>query len=356
MRTPKWLIPAALVLLPLAVLLILRGVYESELSSPLRLPAGLGASASESGGDSAGGPAEAILRTRAFRVRPREGFGTIAGRLRREGWIRHAWPVRMEAKRRRWDRTVAPGWYAWKPGESVRDFIRRLGRGQIEETKLTIPEGWRLGRILSTVADSAWVSLDSIRAAGADSAWLAGEEVPGPGLEGYLFPDTYLIPKGQSPRRILTELLHRGITLWRDSLEAPAKALGLGRRQLWTLASLVEAEAESPEERPRIAAVFWNRLRSGMKLECDPTVLYALERPPGRVFYKDLEIDSPYNTYREIGLPPGPICSPGRASLWAAVHPEPGCQSLFFVARGDGHHVFSRSLEEHDRARLALRR
>jgi UPF0755 protein len=292
---------------------------------------------------------------RFYRVEQGDSFARIARRLARQRWIASAWPLRIEARRLGFDRRVAPGLYRYVRGETVRGLLLRLGRGEIEQTRLTIPEGWRMGRILATLSDSAWVPLDSLQAAAQDSEWLLEQQVPGPGLEGYLFPDTYLLPKGESSRRLLACLLAPSRQLWRDSLQVDAVRLGLDQRGLWTLASMIEAEAAVPIERPRISAVFWNRLRLGMRLESDPTVQYALDRPPGRLLLSDLDVDSPYNTYRSAGLPAGPICSPGLASLRAALHPLAGCEDLFFVARGDGTHVFSRSLAAHERARRALK-
>jgi UPF0755 protein len=279
----------------------------------------------------------------------------VTARLQSLGWIGRTWGMRLEARRRGWDRRVVPGWYRYRPGERVRDLLARLASGGIEQTRFTIPEGWPSARILPALADSVWVPREALVAATREAPWLADQSIPGPGIEGYIFPDTYRLPRGEDPRVILGYLVRPGLVFWEDSLRTSAERLGLDRRATWTLASLVEAEAASPAERRRISAVFWNRLRRGMRLESDPTVLYALARPPGRVLYADLEIDSPYNTYRYAGLPPGPICSPGRACLRAAVDPEPGCMALFFVAGGDGTHVFSQTLAEHNRARGVLR-
>ena len=279
----------------------------------------------------------------------------VTGRLQSLGWIRRSWVMRLEARRLGLDRRVVPGWYRYRPGERVRDLLARLTSGEFEQAWCTIPEGWRSARILSVLADSAWIPIEALDEACRDARWLADQAIPGPGIEGYIFPDTYRLPRGEDPRVLLGQLIRPGLAFWEDSLRTPAERLGLDRRATWTLASIVEAEAASPAERRRISAVFLNRLRLGMRLESDPTVLYALGRPPGRVLYADLDVDSPYNTYRCAGLPPGPICSPGRAGLRAAVDPEPDCAALFFVARGDGTHVFSRTLAEHDRARSVLR-
>jgi UPF0755 protein len=170
-------------------------------------------------------------------------------------------------------------------------------------------------------------------------------------LEGYLFPNTYAMPR----KSTAGELVERMVTAFRDALSPEvverAAARGLSVRQLVTLASLVEKETAKPDERPIVAAVYSNRLRIGMGMQCDPTVIYALEREgryTGNLTREDLRFDSPYNTYRYAGLPPGPIASPGRASLEAAASPA-DVPYIYFVSRNDGSHVFSTTLDEHNR-------
>jgi len=171
-------------------------------------------------------------------------------------------------------------------------------------------------------------------------------------LEGYLFPDTYdTPPNAAAPAQLVKRMVDhfRGVMI--PELPA-AEALGLSVRQVVTLASLVELETARPEERPRIAAVFLNRLHKGMLLQTDPTVIYALRKAgtyDGNIHKRDLDFDSPYNTYRHAGLPPGPIASPGRESLLAALHPAP-VKDYYFVSRNDGTHQFSQTLAEHERA------
>jgi UPF0755 protein len=185
-------------------------------------------------------------------------------------------------------------------------------------------------------------------AAVADSALRAEFDCPGPTLEGYLFPETYaFLPTtgaativrtmAAQTKRILAEELARGGPI----------ALELTPHEVLTLASIVEAEARLGSERPRIAAVYLNRLRRRMLLQADPTVQYALGGHRARIFYSDLRIESPYNTYMHPGLPPGPIGNPGRSSVQAVLNPTPGSRELFFVARGDGGHVFTETGEQH---------
>ena len=297
------------------------------------------------------GPAGAL-----FEIRPGETFGSVARRLESEGWVRRGWFLRLEARFQGWDRRVFPGFYAFPPGETVEGLLGRLSGGTIQDTLVTIPEGLRLDAVLPLLAAATRRPLAEFEQVAGDTSWLAEQEIPGPGLDGYVLPETYRLPLGQDAERSLEQIVRPGLRLWEDSLRVPAATLGLDRAGLWALASVIEAEAAVAEERSRISAVFWNRMRRGMKLESDPTVLYALGRPPGRVLYRDLEVDSPYNTYRYAGLPPGPICAPGRAALWAAVRPAEGVEDLFFVARGDGTHVFSKTLAAHNRARAEVRR
>jgi UPF0755 protein len=172
-----------------------------------------------------------------------------------------------------------------------------------------------------------------------------------PDLEGYLFPDTYTLPRRTTPE----QLVQRMVTAFRDvmtpDLVQRAAARGLTVRELMTLASLVEKETGKPGERPIVAAVYTNRLKIGMGMQCDPTVIYALERAgkyDGNLTRENLQFDSPYNTYRYAGLPPGPIAAPGRASIEAAASPA-DVPYLYFVSRNDGSHVFSATLDEHNR-------
>lgn len=171
-------------------------------------------------------------------------------------------------------------------------------------------------------------------------------DIPTPTIEGYAFPATYTFPDGTTARAAVSEMIARFEQAWRPEWNERLQALALTRHDAVTLASIVEREAVRPEERPAIAAVYYNRLRKGMRLEADPTIQYALGHHTSRVLYRDLDIDSPYNTYRRVGLPPGPIGSPGAPSLAAAVNPAQ-VPYLFFVAEPDGHHEFRASFKDH---------
>jgi UPF0755 protein len=180
-------------------------------------------------------------------------------------------------------------------------------------------------------------------------------DVPTPTLEGYLFPDTYSFPDGTTGRAAVTTMVRRFEQIWQPAWNARLEAMAMNRHDVMTLASIVEKEARLAPERPVIAAVYLNRLRTGMRLQADPTVQYALGAHVARVMYKDLAVESPYNTYKYAGLPPGPIASPGQASIIAALNPA-SVPYRYFVAHPDGHHEFHVDFASHSRAVAAVRR
>jgi len=244
------------------------------------------------------------------------------------------------------DRTIKHGTYVLRPGASYGELVEALVTGRGIAHVVTIVEGWELRQITPQLARALGVPRDSVDAAVRDTALRARLDVPTPTLEGYLFPATYTFPEGTTAREAVREMVARFERAWRPEWEARLQALALRRHDAVTLASIVEREAVRPEERPVIAAVYYNRLKKGMRLEADPTIQYALGRHTARVLYRDLEIQSPYNTYRRSGLPPGPIGSPGGPSLAAAVSPA-NVPYLYFVAHPDGHHEFRTTYAEH---------
>jgi len=247
------------------------------------------------------------------------------------------------------DRNIKPGTYLLKHGTPWNDIINALNGGHGLVNTVTIPEGWTIAQITPALAKTLKVPADSVTAAVRDTALLARLDIPNQTLEGYLFPDTYAFPVGTTARQAVREMVYAFERRWKPAWDSSALAMNINRNDLVTMASIVEKEARLPEERPVIAAVYYNRLRRGMLLQADPTVQYALGHHVGRVLYKDLEIKSPYNTYVNKGLPPGPIASPGVASLAAAASPA-NVQYLYFVATPDGHHEFRMTLEQHTNA------
>ncbi|MDX1649878.1 MAG: endolytic transglycosylase MltG, partial [Myxococcota bacterium] len=214
---------------------------------------------------------------------------------------------------------------------------------------LTVPEGFEAREIAARVAEVAEVAVDSVRALVADTALADRLGVPGPTLEGYLFPETYHFARGLAPRALAEAMVEEFLRAW-EPLAPKARARGLSMREVVTLASIVEKETAVPEERPLVSAVFHNRLARGMRLETDPTVIYGIPDFDGNLRRVHLEDETnPYNTYRIPGLPPGPIANPGAEALRATVEPA-DVDYLFFVSRNDGSHVFSETWRAHANA------
>jgi peptidoglycan lytic transglycosylase G len=259
------------------------------------------------------------------------------------------------AKVRRSDRGIRPGTYLLPKDASWGDVLSALRSGRGIINVVTIPEGFTLAQIEALLVQKLGVPADSVRAAMRDTSVLQRLDVPTPALEGYLFPDTYYYPPGTTARGAIALMVKQFEQRWRPEWTARADTLRLSRHDLLTLASIVEREAKLPQERPIIAAVYWNRLRRGMLLQADPTVQYALPEYQTRLLNKHLNVQSRYNTYRYKGLPPGPIGAPGAASVQATLYPA-NVPYLYFVAHPDGHHEFRVKLEEHNAAVRVARR
>lgn len=291
------------------------------------------------GGEPHGAPTRVIIPRGA-------SFGQATDSLAKAKLV--GWPkmFRLYGRVTGGDRNIKPGTYLLKPGTPWSDIVSALNGGHGLVNTITIPEGYDTHQITPLLARTLKVPADSVKAALRDTDLLARLDIPNPTLEGYVFPDTYAFPIGTTARQAVREMVYAFERRWKQDWNASLEELKINRNDLVTMASIVEKEARVPEERPAIAAVYYNRLRKGMLLQADPTVQYALGRHVGRVYYKDLAVKSPYNTYINKGLPPGPIASPGVASLGAAAHPA-SVPYLYFVASRDGHHEFRMTLNEH---------
>lgn len=262
------------------------------------------------------------------------------------------WPTgfRMLARIRGKDRNIKPGTYLLKPGTSWSEVLSALNGGLGLVNSVTVPEGFALSQIVPLLSRRLSLPLDSVEAAVRDTALRSRLDVPTQTLEGYLFPDTYAFPDGTNAREAIGEMVKRFEREWKPEWNARLTDLAMNRNDIITLAAIIEKEARLPEERPVISAVYHNRLKKQMLLQADPTVQYALPAHTRRLLYRDLDVKSPYNTYRNAGLPPGPIASPGGPSILAALFPA-NVEYLYFVAFPDGHHVFRTTLAEHEQAK-----
>lgn len=253
------------------------------------------------------------------------------------------------AKLRGRDRNVKAGTYLLRRGASWNWILDAIANGRGMVRGMTIPEGWSLTQIVPQLARVLELPPESVDVAVRDTALLHHLDIPTPTLEGYLFPETYLFPVGTSARGAVRLMVNEFEKRWQPEWDDQLRTLAMSRNDILALAAIIEKEAKVPEERPVISAVYHNRLKRGMLLQADPTVQYALGRHVTRVLFKDLTVDSRYNTYRYKGLPPGPIASPGTPSIEAALHPA-DVPYLYFVAAPDGHHEFRRTFAEHAKA------
>lgn len=277
----------------------------------------------------------------------------VAAGLEREGLLERPWALRLVARLEGGARRIRAGEYELPPGASPAHLLHLLVDGPLLTRAITLPEGWTAARTVAALADSLHIDPAPLERLVEDppESWRTRLGIPeGHGLEGYLFPETYRFARGIPPRRVIETLLATLEEALDDSLRKAVEDHPYDLHEVLTLASIVEAEATRDDERSRIAAVYLNRLRRGWKLEADPTVAFATDKVGERLLYRDLEVDSPYNTYRHGGLPPGPINSPGLASIRAVLAPEPDFEAMYFVADGEGGHRFSRTWEEHRRA------
>lgn len=262
---------------------------------------------------------------------------------------------KLYARAKQTDRNIKPGTYLIKRGTPWSEIIDALHGGHGLVNTITIPEGFTISQIVPLLAQALSVPADSVNAAVRDTAVIHRLGIPAKNLEGYLFPDTYAFPDGTRPRDAVLELVKRFEREWKPEWNAQLAKIPLTKHQAVTLASIVEREAKVSAERPIIAGVYLNRLRAKMLLQADPTVQYARGKHATRLLNKDLEVDSPYNTYKYPGLPPGPIASPGGPSLVAALYPA-DVPFLYFVAAPDGHHEFRKTLSEHEQAVRQVRK
>ncbi len=258
------------------------------------------------------------------------------------------------------EKNLKAGDYLLSPHLWPAEIVDKLARGESVSIWVTIPEGYTARQIAEKLERLGLVDahrfLRIVRRGG--GSFKNGQFIPPGNLEGFLFPDTYKINRGATERQIIGMMVKnfkRKVVVPLESQIRQAEQEGRSLREVIILASLVEREAKYDRDRPLIAGVLLNRLKRGMPLECDATVQYALGTTKSRLTYEDLAVDSPYNTYKHKGLPPGPICNPGLKSILATLEPAE-TPYLFYVARPDGYHFFSRTVEEHNEAKRRIAR
>lgn len=280
------------------------------------------------------------------------GPAAIGESLAAAGVVQSGEAFRMAVWLRGSGRRLQAGEYRFDRPMTAAEVVDKIAKGDVFVRATTFREGLTVREMAAVFETAGLGSAADFMAASKNAALIHDLDPGARDLEGYLFPDTYTLPRKTTAPQLVERMVARFQKVMTPELRQQAEARGLSVRELVTLASLVEKETAKPEERPVVAGVYSNRLKIGMGLQCDPTVIYALMlagRYDGNIRKGDLQIDSPYNTYRYAGLPPGPIAAPGEASLRAAANPA-DVPYFYFVSRNDGSHVFSTTYEEHNRA------
>jgi UPF0755 protein len=252
------------------------------------------------------------------------------------------------------NKDLPAGIFSIRASGSNYSIIRQLIHGSPEVIKVTLLEGWTMEQVTKRLSESLQISEKKLLKLCNDDQFVKKLDLKSVSLVGYLFPETYYFFEGVDPETVLREITGQYLSFMNDSLINRGKELGLSELEIMTLASIVEGEAMHDNERPIISAVYHNRIKRGMRLQADPTIQFIIDDGPRKLFSKDLKIKHPYNTYIHDGLPPGPINNPGKASILAVLYPDAN-DFLYFVARGDGYHTFSRTQEEHNNAKRNIR-
>jgi len=272
----------------------------------------------------------------------------VADSLAARGAIASPRWFRLYTRLTRSETAIRAGTYDIPRSASALAALRILTRGRPAEQRLVIPEGLMLSEVARLIETQLAIPAESVLRAARDPALLARFDIPAATAEGYLYPSTYFVPVGARAADVVRQMLEEFASRWRPSWNARLDTLGLTRHQIVTLASIIEGEVRYGPDRPYVASVYHNRLARGMRLQADPTVIYALGRRR-RLYEKDYRIPSTHNTYLIAGLPPTPIGQPSTASIEAALYPA-RTNFLYLVAGPDGKHIFSTTLREHLRA------
>ncbi|MBI5886638.1 MAG: endolytic transglycosylase MltG [Deltaproteobacteria bacterium] len=294
-------------------------------------------------------PISADGQTRVVEIPKGTSFRVIAASLEKDGVIGNARAFAYAAQFLGKVKAIKAGEYEFNRSMNTMEILDILVSGRVRQHPVTIPEGYNIREIAAVLKEAGLVDEGEFTARATDADFVRSMGLEGRTFEGYLFPDTYILTKGMSSDEIITGMAQRFKTVYFPQLDAMAKAAGMPTAKVVTLASIIEKETGKPDERALISSVFHNRLKKRIKLQSDPTVIYAIEGFDGNLRRRDLLRKNPYNTYVNYGLPPGPIANPGRESLRAAIAPDEGGY-LYFVSKNNGTHFFSKTLREHNNA------
>ena len=282
-------------------------------------------------------------------------LSNISDKLNKKGIITNKWVFEFLTKIKGLEKSMQAGTFRLSNVHTNNDVIKNIVFGSPDRKKITFLEGWNMNQVARHLSKELNFNYSEVLKLLSDEEFIKELQINSNTLEGYLFPETYYFFEGVDKISVIKRLVKEHKRFWNDANLSKADSLGFTPYEIITLASIIEGEAIYDSERSIISAVYHNRLKIGMKLQADPTVQYIIDDGPRRLLNRDLRIKSPYNTYMYQGLPPGPINSPGKQSLIAALSPQNN-DYLYFVAKGDGYHTFSRNEKEHERAKRAFQR
>ena len=282
-------------------------------------------------------------------------LSNISDKLNKKGLVTNKWVFEFLTKIKGLEKSMQAGTFRLSNVHTNNDVIKNIVFGSPDRKKITFLEGWNMNQVARHLSKELNFNYSEVLKLLSDEELIKELNINSNTLEGYLFPETYYFFEGVDEISVIKRLVKEHKRFWNDANISKADSLGFTPYEIITLASIIEGEAIYDSERSIISAVYHNRLKIGMKLQADPTVQYIIDDGPRRLLNRDLRIKSPYNTYMYQGLPPGPINSPGRQSLIAALSPQNN-DYLYFVAKGDGYHTFSKNEKEHERAKRAFQR
>jgi UPF0755 protein len=277
------------------------------------------------------------------------GIRQLAGELKSGGIIRSSWHFVLLTRLRGKAHNLQAGEYRFNDGMTPSEILLKVTTGDVDYRKFSLPEGYSIYQVAELLDQKGYFKSSIFLEKCHDSALLRRLGLSGKSVEGYLYPATYNLLRSGDEELLISQMVGQFEKKYADLSLPGGSDNRLSRREIVILASVIEKEAISPEEKPLISSVFHNRLRIGMPLQSDPTAVYGVRAFSGKVTRADIKRHSPYNTYLKRGLPPGPIGNPGSEALQAALYPAK-TSYLYFVARQDGTHQFSRTLDEHNRA------
>ena len=291
----------------------------------------------------------------AIKIQKGENLKDISGILAKNKVIEDNYGFRLLGIISGKEEKLSYGWYRLKFYQNPREVLSIISKGQRITVCITIPEGLTSVQTLKLLEHRTDIDIRKMDSLIHDEKFIRNLGINSNSIEGFLFPDTYIFYLSEDAESVIKKMVYNLLSILNTDSKFKINSMKFNNNEILTIASMIEKEAMIDKEKPIIASVIYNRLKMGMRLQIDATVLYALGQHKSRIFYKDLKVESPYNTYKYRGLPPGPISNPGYQSILAAINPSQ-TDYLYYVATGRGDHIFTKTLREHNKAKFEMKK